>query len=285
MSTPIQTITDALIAFIMSLLHDPAAQKDFNEDPQGMMYRQGVGDACLADVRSVVPVIVEHHSVIPHPTPPGPPSPNPVIREITRILNQFTTIDNRTTLVDQSTNQNIWTEGGDVMQHFDQTANVASGDGSMAAGHDINHVDSTTTVTAGDISVGNTSGSYNSTDDHSATGSSTSVDNTGTSDDAATVAPTDGGGDASLAGGVVAATDAVHDATQTAVDTATDTTHDAAQTAVDDSSHAAPAPEPEHDSAPAPEPEPADHGYDISEPLTSAAPDDYPVDDDAGGDQ
>ncbi len=74
-------------------------------------------------------------------------------------------VDARTTIVDQSTNQNIWTNGGDVTQIFDQEAVVASGDSAVAAGDDATFVDSEVDVTVGDVAIGNTTndGSYNTT--------------------------------------------------------------------------------------------------------------------------
>jgi hypothetical protein len=159
MSSPVAVIADALIAFILSLLRDPEAVEEFTADPQTAMMRGGVQDACLADVRAVAPVIVDHPSVTPRPPDPGPPEPpgppDPVINEIIRLVSQFTTIDNRSTIVDQSVNQNIWTEGGDVTQMFDQDAVVASGDDSVAAGDDATVNDSDVDITTGDISIGN----------------------------------------------------------------------------------------------------------------------------------
>ena len=86
-------------------------------------------------------------------------------REIHRIVQQFTTIDARSTVIDQSTNQNIWTNGGDVTQIFDQEAVVASGDDAIAVGDDATFVDSEVDVTVGDVSIGNTTndGSFNNT--------------------------------------------------------------------------------------------------------------------------
>jgi hypothetical protein len=167
MSTPVATVADALIAFILSLLRDPAELEEFDAAPKAMLANNGLEDACLADVQAVKPVIVDHPSVIVKPVIPPPP-PNPpdeVIREIRNIVNQFTTIDARSTIVDQSTNQNIWTNGGDVTQIFDQEAVVASGDGSIAAGDDATAIDSEVDVTIGDVSVGNTTndGSFNNT--------------------------------------------------------------------------------------------------------------------------
>ena len=97
------------------------------------------------------------------PTDQHSADPDPVVREISRIINQFTSIDARSTIVDQSVNQNIWTEGGDVTQIFDQEAVVASGDDAIAAGDDANLIDSDVDVTVGDVSVGNTTndGSFN----------------------------------------------------------------------------------------------------------------------------
>ncbi|MGO1798464.1 MAG: IniB N-terminal domain-containing protein [Microbacteriaceae bacterium] len=163
MSTPVAVIADALIAFILSLLRDPDAVEGFTADPQAAMMQGGVQDACLADVRAVTPVIVDHPSVTPNPPgPPGPPDPptppgppDPVVNEIIRLVSQFTTVDNRSTIVDQSVNQNIWTEGGDVTQVFDQEAVVASGDEAVAAGDDATVTNSDTDITTGDVSIGN----------------------------------------------------------------------------------------------------------------------------------
>lgn len=184
MSTPVATVADALIAFILSLLRDPAAVEEFSADPQTTMAANGLQGVCRADVQAVKPVVVDHPSVVARPVvvmpqshshsappPPPPPSkpdsPEEAIREITRIVNQFTTIDNRTTIVDQSVNQNIWTEGGDVTQVFDQAAVVASGDQSVAAGDDATIVDSEVDVTIGDVSIGNTTNedSFNTSGD------------------------------------------------------------------------------------------------------------------------
>jgi hypothetical protein len=164
MSTPVATIADALIAFILSLLRDPDAVEEFNSAPQAMMASKGLEGACAADVKAVAPVIIDHPDVAPKPDGPvyPPDPPDEVIKEISRIINQFTTIDNRATVIDQSTNQNIWA-GGDVTQIFDQEAVVAVGDDSVAAGDDAAVDNSENDVTVGDIAVGNTDGSHNTT--------------------------------------------------------------------------------------------------------------------------
>jgi hypothetical protein len=167
MSTPVATVADALISFILSLLRDPAAVEEFDAAPKAVLASKGLQDACAADVQAVKPIIVDNPTVIVKPVgpPPPPDPPDEVVREIKHIINQFATIDNRTTIVDQSTNQNIWTEGGDVTQIFDQEAVIASGDESVAAGDDATVVDSEVDVTIGDVAIGNTTndGSFNNT--------------------------------------------------------------------------------------------------------------------------
>ena len=179
MTTPLATIADALIEFILSLLNDPAAAEEFDEDPQGTLARNGLGDACVEDVRAVAPVIVDrpdvHHK--PHgphgPNPPGPPS---VEKEITNITNSFS-IDNRATIVDQSVNQNIWADG-DVNQIFDQEAIVNSGDNGAAAGDDAGVDNSDTDTTVGDVAIGNedTTTNINDSFDDESTNTETEVE-------------------------------------------------------------------------------------------------------------
>ncbi|GGD74862.1 hypothetical protein GCM10007269_17380 [Microbacterium murale] len=171
MTTPVETIADALIAFILSLLHDPDAAADFAADPDAALEGNNLRSACMADVAAVRPVIVDRPDVVartqPDPTPPpSPNTPTEVTNEILRIVQQFTTtIDARSTMVDNSVNQNIWA-GGDVTQIFDQEAIIASGDGSVAAGDDGSLDNSDLDVTVGDVTVGNDTydGSFNGAD-------------------------------------------------------------------------------------------------------------------------
>lgn len=138
MTTPLVTVANSIIEFILSLLRDPAALAELEEDPEAAMAKHKVAGICADDVRAVAPIIYDRPDIVPRSTPATPSTHNnDVLNEITRITNNWTTIDSRSTIVDQSVNQNIWTEGGDVTQIFDQTAGVASGDGSMAAGDDI----------------------------------------------------------------------------------------------------------------------------------------------------
>jgi hypothetical protein len=259
MSTPVATIADALIAFILSLLRDPAAVEEFNAAPQAVMASNGLEGACAADVKAVAPVIIDDPTVTPKP--PGPPPPDPpddVIKEISRIVNQFTTtIDNRSTIVDQSTNQNIWA-GGDVTQIFDQDAVVASGDEAVAAGDDGTIDNSDNEVTVGDVAVGNTTGSHNTT-------------STGTPPDVAAGTPADPAADAPVdpATGVISTgTDDVSDAVTTATGAATAVADDA--TAASEQPVSADQPEALMTDLTATD------SYDTSESLTAPEPEPYP---------
>lgn len=222
MSSPVTTIADALIAFILSLLRDPEAAEAFQSQPEEMLSGNGLDDVCVADVRSVAPVIVDHPTVTPKP-PVKPPHehPDPVVKEIVRMVNQFTTIDARATIIDQSTNQNIWTEGGDVIQVFDQEAIVASGDGSVAAGEDGMLVDTDTEITTGDISIGNETHENSHNQDGSTHVDSTIegsfIDNSQNSGDAAATATLATTGETSAED---AGAEAVSDAADVAVEAA-----------------------------------------------------------------
>lgn len=273
MTSPVETIADALIAFIMSLLNDPEAAEEFVAQPHATLEDNGLSGVCMADVAQVRPVIVDHPTVIRHenPPPPAPPGGSDPVHEIVRMIQQFTTVDARSTILDQSVNQNIWTEGGDVTQLFDQDAVVASGDHAVAAGDDAAVVDSDVDVSVGDISAGNTTND----DSFNSTGSGTGDDDVSDAD-VATDAPAAGDG-----ADVSAAAAAAQDATADAVDAATDVAD-----AVD-----APAPQP--DAAPEPAaaasvPEPADlleadmtagggDSYD-ADAASAAVNDDAPVD-------
>jgi hypothetical protein len=267
MTTPIETVADALIAFILSLLRDPAALEEFNDDPETAMAARGVQGACAADVKSVAPIIVDDPSVAARPsvnvretadprpfTPPG--NDSEVVREISRIINQFTTIDARSTVVDMSTNQNIWTDGGDVTQIFDQEAVVASGDNSIGAGGDVTVDTSDTTVSVGDVSIGNTT----NTDSNNTTTTGTPVD---TSDDAAVDEEADAAASVPADLAEVDGLEEAADAVDTAIDTATAAAPAAAEPVADE---AAPLMTDMTDPA----------GSDSSEPLTAPEPEAYP---------
>ncbi|HHW84486.1 MAG TPA: hypothetical protein GX743_11870 [Actinomycetales bacterium] len=202
MTSSLATIADALIEFILSLLRDPAAAAEFEEDPEAVLAEAGLEDICAADVRAVAPVVVDRPEVIirevpvpvyqePPPPPPAPVTPTPVrpdpvpqkpppppeireiVREISSVTNNFQ-IDSRSTIIDQSVNQNIWAEG-DVTQVFDQEAIAAVGDGAIAAGEDVVVDASETDVEVGDIGIGNTQTETTVTDSYNDKSTTTEV--------------------------------------------------------------------------------------------------------------
>jgi hypothetical protein len=183
MSTSLATVADALIEFILSLLQDPEEAKKFDAAPQAVMASKGLSQVRAEDVCSVAPVVAERPDIIQivrpvHVQPANDRDESSVIREVRSIVNNLSWVDDRDTVVDQSVNQNIWAEG-DVTQTFDQETNVASGDGAIAAGENVDidqTEDNSTTITAGeDANVGNETttetveGSGNTTTDASTT--------------------------------------------------------------------------------------------------------------------
>ncbi|MFG6403996.1 MULTISPECIES: IniB N-terminal domain-containing protein [unclassified Microbacterium] len=210
MSVTLATMADALIEFILSLLRDPTAAAEFEEDPQGAMAARGLNNVSAADVCAVAPVIAERAAVSPAAVLPSTarqsvqpdPDVDPVVREVNNITSNFQWVDDRDTIVDQSVNQNIWADG-DVTQVFDQDSVVASGDDSMAAGDDASveqTEDNSTNIGAGDdVNLGNDTDvtviddSMNEdTDTSTTTDSSTEVVvDESLNDDSTTVASTD----------------------------------------------------------------------------------------------
>ncbi len=207
------SITQLLLEFLMNLLKDPEAAEEFQKDPEGVLEAHGLGNITVDDVDAVVPVVVDFAPVstigervfetggntatggdssysapasggaggggggggyTPQADAGAAASLSPAAAQLTHVVNNFsyTSVDDRDTITDQSVNQNIWALG-DVEQWFDNEANVASGDGAVAAGDDAavdNSVDNSTNIHAGeDVNIGNTSiaveDSYN--DDHS----------------------------------------------------------------------------------------------------------------------
>ena len=161
MSFTLATVADALIEFILSLLRDPDAAREFQDDPEHALAARGLQHVSPADVAAVAPIVIERTHVV-QVAAPQPQHverhQSQVVNEIKQVTSHFQWVDDRDTIVDQSVNQNIWAQG-DVTQTFDNQANVASGDEAVAAGGDAT-VDKTwdhsTTIEAGDdVNIGN----------------------------------------------------------------------------------------------------------------------------------
>ena len=164
------TAPTSLIDMILNLLRNPTELAAFQQDPQGYLNACGAGAVTPADMHDAL-VLAEDNQVgdfsRDHNTggnhiqlPPAPPVSHPQPGEseheaAVRYLNSYVTnnyVDSRSTVVDNSTNQQIDTHGGNFDQNIDVHSTVASGDGAVAAGGDIR--DSTVT-TGHDNQVGN----------------------------------------------------------------------------------------------------------------------------------
>ncbi|MEL4317994.1 IniB N-terminal domain-containing protein [Leifsonia sp. YIM 134122] len=165
MSLTLATVADALIEFILSLLRDPDAAREFEDDPIQALAGRGLQHVGPSDVAAVAPTIIERTHVVQVPVPvsgshggSSERHDSDVVNEIRQVTSHFQWVDDRDTVVDQSVNQNIWADG-DVTQTFDNQANVASGDDAVAAGGDATvdktWDDSTTIEADDDVNIGN----------------------------------------------------------------------------------------------------------------------------------
>jgi hypothetical protein len=219
MSVTLATVAEALIEFILSLLRDPDAADEFEKDPEAALASRGLGGVGVSDVHAVAPVIIDRAQVVPIPAQSShqqdassvhvtiAQEQTPVVREIQGITQNFSWIDDRDSVVDQSTNQNIWAEG-DVTQTFDQEAVVASGDDAVAAGEDVDieqTVDHSLNVTAGgDANIGSDTivtvveDSYNEQTDNSVnTDNSSTTTVVSSLNDGVQISSSDGSGNSS----------------------------------------------------------------------------------------
>jgi hypothetical protein len=172
------TTSTSLIEFLMSLLRDPEALAAYQDDPDGYLASCGLSDISPTDVHEALVLIEDNQDAdfsrdyntggnqVHVPVPPSPPAPAPGQSEheaAVQYINTYVTnnfIDDRDTITDNSINQQIDTGGGDFDQNIDVDSVVASGDGAVAAGGDIE--DSTVVTGSGNtVGDGNVSGSGN----------------------------------------------------------------------------------------------------------------------------
>ena len=172
------TTSTSLIEFLMSLLRDPEALAAYQDDPEGYLAACGVSDVSPTDVHDALVLIEDNQTAdfsrdyntggnqVHIPAPPAPPAPAPGQSEqeaAIQYINNYVTnnfVDDRDTITDNSINQQIDTGGGDFDQNIDVDSVVASGDGAVAAGGDIE--DSTVVTGSGNtVGDGNVSGSGN----------------------------------------------------------------------------------------------------------------------------
>jgi hypothetical protein len=153
------TTSSSLLDWILSLLRDPEARADFSADPHGYAADQGFDNLSADDVRDALTLIADnqssgydHHGGHATHMPP-PPSTHQDGDGATYlnnyVTNNYTTVEDHETNIDNSIHQNIDTDGGDFHQVIDNDPVVASGEGAVATGRDIED----STITNGDGNV------------------------------------------------------------------------------------------------------------------------------------
>ncbi len=170
-----------LIDLIARLLKDPAALAEFQQNPDAVLAACGASNVSPADVHDALVLADDkddpdpdpkhdndgHHS---HHVPP-PPHPEPgesAHDAAVRYIKEYVTnnyVDDRDTNIDNSVNQQIHTDGGDVDQLIRTTSSTASGDGAVAAAGNVDG----STVTTGhnnQVGEGNIRGDGNVQGDH-----------------------------------------------------------------------------------------------------------------------
>ena len=157
-----------LLEFILKLVgtdSDSIQWQDyFKENPQGALEEAGLTDLSAEDVHDAIALVQDNDTVsfdrnydtgfhglaaVHAPAPHGAEAAGH--KGAIEYINKYVThtwVDDRDTTVDNSVNQNIDTDGGNLRQHFENNSVTASGDGAVAAGDDIDG-----TVTTGNGNV------------------------------------------------------------------------------------------------------------------------------------
>jgi hypothetical protein len=162
-STDIQettmTASTSLLAWIESLFRNPAAQAALQADPQGYAADHGFQNLSSADVHDALCLAADNrsasydHDSSNHVQLPPPPAHYDhedgahYLRSY--VSNNYTTIDEHNTNIDNSVHERVNTHGGDFSQEIHNDPVVASGDHSVATGGDIHD----STLTTGDRNV------------------------------------------------------------------------------------------------------------------------------------
>jgi hypothetical protein len=168
-----------LLEFLRNLIWNDDAREEFADDPEKALDEAGLGHLSADDVHDALLLMQEDnqdadfsrnydtggndiHIAAPEPVHHGDGDSESAVEYINRyITNNY--VDDRDTIIDNSVNQQIDTGGGDFDQDIDIDSVVASGDGSVAAGDDIED----SNIVTGD---GNTVGDGNVTGDGNVVG-------------------------------------------------------------------------------------------------------------------
>ena len=160
----------SLLEFLRELLSDAGLRAQFENDPQGTLNANGLGNVSAEDLHDGLSLACDasehdsdnghgggHHIAAPQPVHHDQ-SPIEYLR--TYITNNYT-IDDRD--IDNSIHQNVDTDGGDFNQDIHNVSNT--GDGAVVAGDDIDG----STITTGNhnqVGDGNVAGHGNVVGDH-----------------------------------------------------------------------------------------------------------------------
>jgi hypothetical protein len=169
-----------LLEFLRELLTNEQARDWYAQDPEAALKYYGLDDLSPADVHDALVLVEDNqtadfgreyntghndtHFASPPPVPAHHDNDGGSDHErAVEYLNRYITnnyVNDNDTIVDNSTNQQIDTHGGDFDQDIDVHSTVASGDGAVAAGGDIDG----STIVSGDhnqVGDGNVSGDGN----------------------------------------------------------------------------------------------------------------------------
>lgn len=158
------TTSTSLIEMILNLLRDPDARAAFLADSDGYLSSCGLQDLSSDDIHDALVLLQDNDTAdfsrdyntggnsvavaTPAPVHHGGHDHDDAVRYLnTYITNNY--VDDRDTITDNSINQQIDTGGGDFDQDIDIDSVVASGDGAVAAGDDIED----STIVTGDENV------------------------------------------------------------------------------------------------------------------------------------
>jgi hypothetical protein len=178
--------SSSLLDWILNLLRDPETRAAFEADPSGYAADHGFQDLSSNDVYDALCLIADNQSAgydhrggdsgggVHYPPPPRPDHGDDGSRYLSSyVTNNYTTVEEHNTNIDNSVHQNIDTGGGDLNQVIDNDPVVASGDGAVAAGGDIRD----STLTTGDSNVvGDGNQAVTGDDNTTAFGSGDAVD-------------------------------------------------------------------------------------------------------------
>jgi hypothetical protein len=164
----------SLLEFLRQLLADAGLREQFENDPQGTLNANGLGNVSAEDLHDGLSLMCDssehesdhghgggHHVAAPQPVHHDQ-SPIEYLR--TYVTNNYS-IDDRDTNIDNSVHQDIDNRGGSFNQDIHNTTTANSGDGAVVAGDDI---DGSTIATGGhnQIGNGNVQGENNVVGDH-----------------------------------------------------------------------------------------------------------------------